>query len=58
MRKRYQCQRIRQINGMIEVFFKCVDGNQEEYILINIVGKPEMYEIGKYYDWSDRPSGY
>ena len=55
-RKKYRCERVRKNNGMVEFFFKCVDGEQEEYILINIVAKPDRYVEGKYYWFSDEPA--
>jgi len=58
-RKRYRCERVRQIGDeMIEAFFKCEDGEQEQLLIINIIAKPDRYEVGKYYWWSDEPAGY
>ena len=55
-RKRYRCERVRKNNGVIEAFFKSEEGDQEEYILINVIAEPDRYVVGKVYWWSDEPA--
>lgn len=59
MSKRWQCQRVRPINGsMIEVFFTRDDGNRQEQVLLNIKGDVNDYEVGKFYWRPDKPTSH
>jgi hypothetical protein len=49
-RSKFRCERIRQKNGVVEVFFSKRDGaGQDEHVLINIVAKPDKFEEGRDY---------
>lgn len=53
-RQRYRCDRVRQNNGMMEFFFTCVEGHEDQvqYVLINIIAEPDEYKVGEIYWWS------
>lgn len=55
-RKKYRCERVRRNNGILEAMFKRDEDGQEEVILVNIIAKPDRYEVGKYYWFSDEPA--
>jgi hypothetical protein len=55
-RNKFRCERIRQNNGVTEVFFTKDDGIQDEHILINMMIDPDKYEEGKYYWWYSEPA--
>jgi hypothetical protein len=53
-RKLYRCHRVRQNNGIVEVFLKRDADGQEEVVIYNIIAEPSAYEEGKMY-WCDDP---
>jgi hypothetical protein len=48
-RVKFKCERVRQNNGIVEVFFTKDGGIQDEHVLINTIAEPERYERGKEY---------
>ena len=55
-RKKYRCERVVKIDRLCQFFFKCVEGEQEELMILNIVAKPDRYVEGRYYWFSDEPA--
>jgi hypothetical protein len=48
-RLKFRCERIRQNNGIVEIFFTKDDGIQDEHVLLNLVVDPDSYVQGEHY---------
>jgi len=48
-RLKFRCERIRQNNGVVEVFFSKDDGIQDEHVLVNLIVDAGIYQQGHYY---------
>jgi hypothetical protein len=46
----YRCDRVRKNNGIWEYFFARRTGQQDEYVILNIVGDGTEYDSGKFYE--------
>jgi hypothetical protein len=46
----YRCDRIRKNNGIWEYFFAIINGDNDEYVILNITGDGTEYEQGKFYE--------
>jgi hypothetical protein len=48
-RLKFRCERVRQNNGIVEIFFSRNDGIQDEHLLLNLIVEPDRYVKGEHY---------
>ncbi len=48
-RVKFKCERVRQNNGVVEVFFVRRDAVHEEHVLINIEARGDLFREGNSY---------
>jgi hypothetical protein len=48
-RRKFLCERVRRNNGIVEVLWTRIEGEQDELVLVNVIAGPDRYQEGRHY---------